>query len=288
MRQLASVFDITQSMDGTYTAKIADTQIGVQYNENLNMYQFYCTCKDALMCIHIEEMQGFRKDAAFFQDPGLWINTNPLYVSIPILVAPFVGYWVKLEPFEDDPGFTVVKHDLNSWRGRSIHPSAAGFPIVKMVADLAVMSGNKGFNDELCMITEGEGTGDITSSVFDAFSAFHLEYKPTYNCKAHWHKGDNEADMQARIRNPDTRGKELARLFFTESCTPCAAPAKLTNFDDLIPKGHNVSTPPFASRAATAFPSVGRPGGITLNPDPRYQVDVHHPSSDYTISPNAW
>lgn len=251
-----------------YTANISDaTPVRVRVNEEKNTYEFFCGCSTPTECLHMEDVQGQRKDAPLFTDPGLWIVKKPLYMGIPILVAPIILYWVQLEALDDEPGFIVVKHPHATWN-QSVAGTAKYKSIIRTIS--ALVDAKATFEDELCMITEGEGTGDITSSLYDAFGAFHMQYAPPYQCTQRWHKADNERATQERIKNPETKGKELTRLFFTNSCTACAKPASPMDFTDLIPRAHSTtaSASPFSTRSA---------GNLSISPggDSSHRDHVH-------------
>lgn len=239
-----------------FKISIPGTPVMIKYSEVHNTFEFDCDCGSSEKCFHVEDVQANRKDAEFFYDSGLFIKDKPVYVGVPILVAPIVTYWVQLEELANEPGFILVKHPQIIWHEHMV-ATAPKMSICKDVANWAVKS--LPFYEELCMITEGEGIGDITSSVFDSFSAFHLQYNPPYQCLATWHRSDNAKEMRDRIADPATKPLELARIFFTDSCTACARPARPDNFDDLIPRGHAQAGDPAAARMTrTALSSLGK------------------------------
>lgn len=251
-----------------FKISIPGTPVIIKYSETQNTFQFDCDCGSADKCFHVEDIQANRKDADFFYDSGLFIKNRPVYVGVPILVAPIVTYWVQLEELSDEPGFILVKHPQIVWMEHRLYTSRK-VSIAKQAANMAVTGSL--FHDELCMITEGEGIGDITSSIFDAFSAFHLEYNPPYQCLAIWHKSDNAREMRERISDPETKPLELARIFFTDSCTGCARPGKPDNFDDLIPRGH-AQTSNYPTRSAGMTASMAaRPGESDALGYPRWE-----------------
>lgn len=271
---------------GTWHTNIPNSPACIKYRNKQNTYEFYCNCNLGATCTHIEEVKGRRLDAPMYWEPELWSNErypgNP-YLGVPLLAGPEVTYWVELERIPDmEDQFVLVNHAHSKWSPEY----AFGKNIIECIANAQInrLPGNT----ELCMLSRGDGVGDIVSSIFDAFSAYHRQNNPVYACKSKWHKEKQEREMQLLLADQKQKGLELARLFFTNFCTPCSQPAEeLEIEDDLIPKGFQAhptsgrytanltpgagATAPAISRATSTEVSPGGSTGkwYTSDPTPR-------------------